>query len=576
MLISRSSFRKTRSNNSDKDSQDGKGTSKTRVALNSSWSGSISVGEDLPKPQPNFSMSLWSLYPQNSHFRGIVFQSTKPIQDIKPFGVYQANRDALKSLKSLDTRLKADDSAIRPRPMSLSTPTSEYSAIQPRPMSLSTPTPEYSTIQPRSMSLSTPTLSVDSAISMPWQNSVSPMSARSDLSFGEPFARERRLTREHSMRYREDVLTELSASIEKLSDDEGQIKNLEFQTNLGKICDVVNQIVNDIPADIFPFSLRPLDSECLFESKGSKAIEVYLMIDRFEKFVTDVSFHKEDEVIADCFIHSENNEIELFCVTDPVTKRRRLSPCKLMIVFAHIISTTVKGNYDRLGRLKQNGKVAPHGAFVYFPIVSEKEIRLNIRFPDGIFSYEVSLVLALDINNFPDCNLCRHRDWPHSDVKTYIKDQGVNLLAKLGDLNIHCWKVSFVKARRTLLRFTDENSNKLRLLLVLQVLNETDLARPKVLIPVHFATILFWASLKYTSTKEWTKLSLGMRFLDLLKALRRCLKKHECRDFFHPNLNLLDDADSKLCEMLAVKMDNILVEPTKFFKKRLGVTDIKM
>ena len=79
-----------------------------KVTLPPSWSGFVTIGESLPPPPAlNFKMGLYSLNPE-SQFRGIIFRSNLPIREVRPFGIYGANKDALQSLQSLDSRLKRE------------------------------------------------------------------------------------------------------------------------------------------------------------------------------------------------------------------------------------------------------------------------------------------------------------------------------------------------------------------------------------------------------------------------------------------------------------------------------------
>ena len=362
-----------------------------------------------------------------------------------------------------------------------------------------------------------------------------------------------------SPRYSEEQIIEVSKIVRQLCDNEGMKRNKRFEKDLVRLCDVTNAVLENIPPNILPFRVKKFGKNCTFETMGAFSYDFYLEAeisdDDFE-----VRFQQGNSSIAEIFLTGSNPTLELFCVEDTLVRKRKLSPCKLMIIFAHIIRARVRDRDHQF----------PHNARVCYESLTDKDIQISVTFPETYARFVVNFILAIDVEGFPsDTAFKKSRKWPNATIRQQVQNKGVHLTSRFSDMHLHSWTVTFLKSRRALLQLTDETGNKLRLLLVLQCLRETKLATPDVILPAHFATILFWANIKYPTPIEWSTLKLGKRFIDLIVALRRCLWKRECLDFFVPNLNMLEKWSIEDCRALSFKIDLIIKDPVGYLKEKL-------
>ena len=620
MYYPKSSFR--RSYNFEKQSSTNvkKQNEHSKVLLPPSWSGLITVAEPSEaqsRRQSNFSLGLLNIN-AHPHFRGVIFRNANPIQDIRPHKSYSTNTDALKSLKSLDNRLQKEfHSSFLPEKLGESF--DEYddydsrSNVDDSKVSMAK-APQYgrdalqsrnivrefdvTRISPRNSegmdespvtysglrresSLSTISSfklnleGLDSSHNQFWkspsyQSTQSIYSDRSDvrslvsstgsLMFTSDQSRKEAYDAIKSPRFAEEQLAEVSKLVRQVCDFDGKRRNKRFESDLLRLCDVINAVLQNIPPNILPFRVKKFTKDCTFETTGAFSYDFYLEAeitnDDFE-----VVFRQGNCNMADIFLTGSNPTLELFCVENElVYRRKQLSPCKLMIIFAHIISA----------RVKDRDFEFPHNASVCYENITDKDIQIGVTFPETYARFVVNFVLAIDVEDFPmGTAFKKSRQWPSATVKQQVQRKGVHLTSKFNDSHLHSWTVTFLKSRRTLLQQTDETGNKLRLLLALQCLRETRLSAPDVLLPAHFATILFWANIKYPTPMDWSSLKLGKRFIDLVVALRRCLWKHECLDFFVPNLNMLEKWGMEDCRALSLKLDLLIKDPVSYLKEKL-------
>ena len=617
-----------------------------KVVLPPSWSGLVTVGDTSGEPTKenlNFSMGLWPVS-SKTEFKGVILRNVNPIQEIRPFGAYVTNKDALQSLKSLDNRLQREiqsssltdltedvaqvDNASRSytghdtsrvdNADKLQRSTKEKEATSS--LDMNTNLQKYyqetrglvrefdmsrinentydknipsNSRQSFSRHDSVSTLSsykldlgnLDSSMTETGYyrqqsqcTSSRPLSAQSDrfdvsslasstgsLMFTSRESRRMAYNEIKSPRYAEEQLSEVGKLVRQLSDQEGRKRNQQFQTTFNQLCDVANAVMDNIPASVLPFTIKKVetDGNCNYETTGADTFDIYITPEISKRDII-VSFNSNNCRQANVYLVGNNPTLELFCVEERATKRKKLSPCKLMIVLAHIVKTTVNDT-------ESDESDFPHNANVRFDSVSEREIGFSVQLPENDLRYKISLVLAIDVDDFPsDVALKRNREWPNIAIKHQVIQKGVHLTSKISDGNLHTWSVTFLKSRRTLLQLTDETGNKLRLLLALQCLRETGLSSPDAILPCHFATILFWANCKYRAPIEWTMLRLGRRFIDLVVALRRCLWKRECLDFFVPNVNLFEHIRTDECHALSFKIDVLIKDPAAFLKIKLS------
>ena len=590
-----------------------------KVLLPPSWSGLISVGgpsQAPPSGQSSFSMGVLNI-DAHPHFQGVIFRNANPIKEIRPHYPCSTNKDALKSLRSLDHRLQkefqssflpdresesfshsddldgntdtADSGISRTRsPQYLGDVAQsrnmirefDITGISPRSAEGFDESPvTYSGLR-REISLSTISsfkLNLEGLESShghvfkapPYQRTPSIFSDRSDvqslassagpLMFTSYESRKEAYDAVKSPRFSEEQISEVSKLLRQLCDSEGRRRNRRFEVDLVRLCDVINAIFQNIPPNILPFRVKKFSKDCTFETTGAFSYDFYLE-GEISRDDLEISFRQGNSNIADIFLIGNNPTLELFCVEHSLVGKRKLSPCKLMIIFAHIISA----------KIKDEDREFPHKARVCYENITSKDIQISVTFPEEYTRFVVNFVLALDVEDFPrDTGFKKSRQWPSSAVKQQVQKKGVHLTSKVNDVHLHSWTVTFLKSRRTLLQLTDETGNKLRLLLALQCLRETKLATPDVILPAHFATILFWANIKYPTPMDWSTIKLGKRFIDLVVALRRCLWKHECLDFFVPNLNMLEKWSVENCRALSFKIDLLIKDPVGYLKGKL-------
>ena len=586
----------------------------SKVLLPPSWSGLVTVGEPSkppPKQQGNFSMGLWNIN-AHSHFRGVIFRNSTPIEEIRPYKPCSTNKDALKSLRSLDSRLqkefqnsllpdKSDDyddyddlsgnassqvidnevwkeralprNIVREFDVTKISPRGKKSADDESPVTYKDLRRETSVTTISSFKLNfdgldsskknllkPPSFKKASSVYSDHSDAQSLASSTGSLMFASYESRKEAYDAIKSPRYDEEQLSEVSKLVRQLSDHEGRKRNQRFEGEFGKLCDVVNAVLQKIPANILPFKVKKLKKDCTYETMGVSSYDFYLEAE-ISREDFEVCFHQEKSNIADVILTRANPTFELFCVEDTGGTKRKLSPCKLMIIFAHMINAAAKNKDLKF----------PHDANVCYESISDKDTHISVTFPDTNSRFVVNFILAMDVEDFPTETALKRtrRQWPSIAVKHQIQKKGVHLTSKLNEFDLHSWTVTFLKSRRTLLQLTDETGNKLRLLLALQCLRETNLSNPDVILPAHFATILFWANIKYTAPIEWTTLKLGKRFIDLVLALRRCLWKRECLDFFVPHVNLLEKLNLEHCRTLSVKIDTLINDPVGYLKAKL-------
>ena len=189
-------------------------------------------------------------------------------------------------------------------------------------------------------------------------------------------------------------------------------------------------------------------------------------------------------------------------------------------------------------------------------------------YTSSVSPYIVNLIPTLRFHgNWPTCaswfRSCR-RKWPDGKVKDQILKSGIHLvgvpLSKEGD---DLWKFLFCDARRRLIHDEDVEW-KGRCLRILKVIVESDLCRPKGLLPSHLENILMWASRKYSSPRDWTEEELPQRFLEILAALHKCLENGDCHDFFMPSVNMFADLNGDTAAVLASKVKDVMIDPYKY------------
>ena len=185
-------------------------------------------------------------------------------------------------------------------------------------------------------------------------------------------------------------------------------------------------------------------------------------------------------------------------------------------------------------------------------------------FTPSVSPYTVNLIPTLHLPGcWPVCaswlRNC-NRTWPGNTLKEQVLNGGIQLVPSP---ETESWKISFRNARRCLLQ-TEHLEEKGCCLRIFQVIAESDLCRPKGLLPLHLENIFLWASKRFCGAKDWSRSELPQRFLEMLAALYKCLKNGDCHDFFIPTVNMFANLSENNACILASKVEDILIDPYKY------------
>lgn len=482
----------------------------TTVLLAKGWSGKIVSSSESTHQVYDFGLNINPKQEgtNGKNLSGLVFRNGKPIIDVKPTD----DKDALKSLRSLDRRLKVE---------------SHNSDILFKG-------------------------------SLDWMTRSQPSTPDMNVLRNPDCYRDSNCLLED--------MEEMSKNILHIGWNEGQNMRVYFYQHLHKVTTIVNTMLQSIPKRHFPFEIKPLSFQGEFEKKGPYSIDLYLTLEGIEpeKYNVDFTLRK---TLSAYVIHKEyDKELKLFSAQNAENGVRILSANNLMIVFAYIVNTRIRSEFAHDSDRKR--KSIPFDAEISFNKVSEGAVRFDIFFPEENVTYDIGLQVALDIMDFPNVlNLGKKRRWPDLQTKSELIRHGVHLLAKKSDEQNHAWTVSFLKTRKVLLNSSDSDNNATTLLLALQVVNRDALSKREcegLLLPVHFIMLLFWCRVKYQSDEDWSKENLAKRFVDLLIALKRCLAKKQCRDFFFPSTNYFDSFSADESQCLVLNINDVLNNPKAY------------
>ena len=469
------------------------------------WSGKVVSSSEETKQKYDYHMTLPEKE-QTNNVNELVFQNQKPIEEVKKA---EKKEEALSSLSSLDRRLRSE------------------SAINKL-------------------------LFIDS---MDWmiQDNIT---HKSDPQF-----------------YRESnhpvsELQQLNGKIKESGYKEGQGMRVTFYESLHKITNLVNQLLESIPKEHFPFTISPCSYQGDFEKKGAQKIDLYLNIEDLKSYGPQVNFQIKKDLAAYILLKSENREkLKQFCARNRDNGEWVLSAGRLMVLFAYIIDTKIRPLFEKDSDKKRKDIV--FDAQLKFKTVSESEVRINIAFPEKPETvYNIGLLLAFNVNDFPNViDMNKNRQWPSMEGKAKFIQGGTHLIAVPGQVRNHAWAVSFLKTRKILLNFCDGHQSATNILLALQVINKTALSNrncESLLLPVHFIMILFWVHEAYRDPNDWIQEKMSQRFIDVLMALKRCLEKKLCPDFFFPKSNYFDGLPQEKLHHLLQNVDEVLAEPAKY------------
>jgi len=262
--------------------------------------------------------------------------------------------------------------------------------------------------------------------------------------------------------------------------------------------------------------------------------------------------------------------LKQFCARNRDSGDWVLSAGRIMVVFAYVLNTKVRPQFEYNSQTKR--KDIHSDAHVEFKVVYENEVRLLIKFPDQPEPvYDVGLLLAFNVDDFPNIiDMNENRKWPEMEGKSKIVKGGTHLMAVPGKVKNHAWGVSFLKTRKILLNHCDGYQTATNILLALQVINKSVLSHRDcsgLLLPVHFIMILFWVHESYRDQKDWSRENMSKRFIDVLIALKRCLERKLCPDFFFPKLNYFENLQEDELYRLLQNLDEVLQRPDAYLKQ---------
>ena len=474
--------------------------SKTTVMLARGWSGKITSSSEETKQVYDYNLKLGE--PASNNINELVFRSNKPIEQVK---ATDRKSDALDSLTSLDRRLRSESGMNR-------------------------------------------MLFTDS---MEWMG-------RDNISHNPDS--NPNVYRESS--FPKSDFVKLDDQVRNSGYKEGQDMRGTFYESLQKITKLVNQLLESMPKESFPFKIRPCSYQGDFEKKGPEKIDIYLNIEDLKQYQHQVNFLLKKDLAAYILLKGEKREkLKQFCARNRDNGQWVLSAARLMVVFAYTLNTKVRPLFEYNSKSKRKDIVS--NARVEF-VVSENEVCLKLSFPENPdLVYRVGLLLAFNVSDFPNIiDMNKNRKWPDSEGKAKFIKGGTHLMAVPSKVKNHAWAVSFLKTRKILLSHCEDTATSI--LLALQVINKTALSKRNcsgLLLPVHFIMILFWVHESYRDRLEWKQDKLSQRLLDVLIALKRCLEKKICPDFFFPKLNYFETLDDTNVFHLLQNVNEVLEKP---------------
>lgn len=302
-----------------------------------------------------------------------------------------------------------------------------------------------------------------------------------------------------------------------------------------------------------------MNPRCFYELKPYNEVDIYLELKNISSNLYVIEDDKTSkgyaQVVVSAAIIEDLSPQGQTLVKDFCTKTQTggycLSPkniCKKLATWISDVS---------MGILEQNR--TQYGRKITFYDSSEQGVLIL-----SVSPYSVHLIPTLHFPSFwPKCaswlKSCNCK-WPGGNVKEQILSGGTHLVPIPG---YELWKFIFCNARRRLLREEDVEE-KGRCLRILKVIAESDLCRPKGLLPSHLENIFMWASRKYCNAEDWSHPELPRRFLQMLAALHRCLKNGDCHNFFIPSVNMLADMNKNRARTLSLKVEDIMIDPCKY------------
>lgn len=354
-----------------------------------------------------------------------------------------------------------------------------------------------------------------------------------------------------------DNLSPLSHLISIIWKDEGRKVRMEFLRYILQINDVINDLLENIPKNIFPFKIKPLSIDRDFELTNKNSISLYLLLEDFDQNNIQIDFQTDELLLSNVNLSEDRLEEMKFCSRKlQSTGKWNLSPKLLIEYFSQSIDNYNKCIYQK--KLSNVKKMSSLHSFVDFEHVTKTCIKLNIHFPRKKIMFEVTLLLAIDIKDL-SCekhysnSLC-------SPLQTTLECSGFHLLAQP---LLDKWEVSFLKARKFLFSTFDKEQIATSILLALQYVNEEVLGKEGCdkLLPVHFYMLIFWTqSSTYKTERAWNEKNIAYHFLHVINALKQCLVDRQCIDFFWPKINYFDRIPETCLRKISINLNEFIAD----------------
>ena len=161
----------------------------------------------------------------------------------------------------------------------------------------------------------------------------------------------------------------------------------------------------------------------------------------------------------------------------------------------------------------------------------------------------------------------RFSGWPSPELVKKVVSGGCHVVPVAHHLSSQPeveWRFSFSKSEEALAETLSEVQKQCYLFL--KILHVAELKDPRMLATYHLKNVLLWACEKIPQD-QWTKDTLGERFLYLLDQLLYCLTRHNIPHYFLPNNNLIDHIPKETVATLVQKVSCIRKDPLKYLVK---------
>ena len=484
----------------------------TKIVLPEKWSGNHITSTHISKQVYNYDLKVLPVQQSDTgkHLSGLVFRNAKPIRDVRS----TENFEAFKSLKTLDQALE-NESEKR-----------------------------------KNTTYNSPVMLVNRRGSPLWMMG-------NETNQNGKFYRESKCVKTD--------LSRLGKAIESTGIKESRNMRIGFYEDLKRIIDVLNQLIQSIPKDCFSLPIATLTTKSEFEKKSKHAIDVYLNIDLQNKMDIKILYIILKGQLKSLAVLRNHELFQHYCEFDQNINAWCLSPVQIVEALFDAFSSKLKQEFD-VQSIHRRNDVA-HNASISFRNVTKHNIKLNIKLTNNLIEYVVTLIVALNVNDFPKI-FNETRKWPPSEIRSNVINHGVHLLAKDSNSLQHKWEVSFLKSRKLLLSHTDHNRYATNLMLTFQNLNSNHFPEnTHSMLPVHYIMMLFWVYSENSDIDDWEgSEDLAKRYIDILIGLKRSFQRKICLDFFFPSFNYVQEYPEEAAKNLANRIQDILNNPHDYLQ----------